>query len=216
MKKIALFIITSLVLCLALAGCGNSDTSAQPTATPSATASSGTVPTYGKVQIEMEDGGIIVIGLCPQYAPGTVENFVNLVKSGFYDGLTFHRVVKDFMIQGGDPEGTGMGGSQQTIKGEFASNGFTQNKLAHSRGVISMARSDDNDSASSQFFIMHKTTPGLNGSYAAFGKVLEGMDVVDKIAESETVESMSGEASSPVEPIVMKKVTVIEEVNYTE
>ncbi len=138
------------------------------------------------VQIEMENGGIIKIELYPEMAPETVKNFEKLVSEGFYDGLIFHRVISGFMIQGGDPQGTGMGGSEQTIKGEFACNGFAQNTLNHTRGVISMARTNDPNSASSQFFIMHADAPHLDGQYAAFGKVVEGIEVVDKIAEVET------------------------------
>lgn len=137
------------------------------------------------VVIEMENGGIIRVELCPEAAPITVKNFESLVKEGFYDGLIFHRVIKGFMIQGGDPLGNGMGGSDKKIKGEFRSNGVN-NPLRHTRGVISMARSYDPNSASSQFFIMHKDAPHLDGQYAAFGKVVEGMDVVDEIAEIPT------------------------------
>nr|MBQ8890568.1 peptidylprolyl isomerase [Clostridia bacterium] len=137
------------------------------------------------VVIEMENGGIIRVELCPEAAPITVKNFESLVSEGFYDGLIFHRVIKGFMIQGGDPLGNGMGGSEKKIKGEFRSNGVN-NPLRHTRGVISMARSYDPNSASSQFFIMHKDAPHLDGQYAAFGKVVEGMDVVDEIAEIPT------------------------------
>lgn len=137
------------------------------------------------VQIEMENGKKIKIELYPDAAPITVANFEKLVKEGFYDGLIFHRVIKDFMIQGGDPTGTGMGGADEKIKGEFIINGVN-NMVRHERGVISMARSADPNSASSQFFIVHKASPHLNGQYAAFGKVVEGMDVVDEIAEAAT------------------------------
>ena len=133
------------------------------------------------VVIEMENGGIIRVELCPEAAPITVKNFESLVKEGFYDGLIFHRVIKGFMIQCGDPLGNGMGGSEKKIKGEFRSNGVN-NPLRHTRGVISMARSYDPNSASSQFFIMHADAPHLDGQYAAFGRVVEGMDVVDEIA----------------------------------
>lgn len=133
------------------------------------------------VTIEMENGKQIKIELYPDIAPITCENFINLVKEGFYDGLIFHRVISGFMIQGGCPDGTGMGGPRKTIKGEFASNGVP-NPIKHDRGVISMARSQMKDSAGSQFFIMHQDSPHLDGQYAAFGKVIEGMDVVDEIA----------------------------------
>ncbi len=138
------------------------------------------------VTITMENGGVIKAELYPEVAPNTVANFVNLVQSGFYDGLIFHRVIPGFMIQGGDPKGTGMGGPGYAIKGEFARNGFRQNNLRHTRGVLSMARSMMPNSAGSQFFIMHANAPHLDGDYAAFGKVTEGMDVVDAIANTPT------------------------------
>ena len=133
------------------------------------------------VTIQMENGKDIKIELYPQIAPITVENFISLVKDGFYDGLTFHRVIPGFMIQGGCPDGTGMGGPGHTIKGEFLSNGV-ENTLRHTRGVLSMARANNPDSAGSQFFIMHADAPHLDGQYAAFGKVVEGMEAVDEIA----------------------------------
>ena len=133
------------------------------------------------VTITMDNGDIMKAELYPDIAPNTVNNFISLVKKGFYDGLTFHRVIKGFMIQGGCPQGTGMGGPGYEIKGEFTMNGFPNN-LKHTPGVLSMARAMDPDSAGSQFFIMHKTSPHLDGQYAAFGKVVEGLDVVDKIA----------------------------------
>ena len=134
------------------------------------------------VVIEMENGGIIEIELYPEHAPKTVANFEKLVKAGFYDGLIFHRVIRGFMIQGGDPQGTGMGGAKEKIVGEFRANGHN-NTLKHTRGVISMARAFDPNSASSQFFIMHADAPHLDGQYAAFGKVVSGMETVDEIAE---------------------------------
>ena len=138
------------------------------------------------VRFEMENGGVITAELYPEFAPHTVANFVSLVESGFYDGLIFHRVIPGFMIQGGDPQGTGMGGPGYSIKGEFARNGFRQNTLRHRRGVLSMARSMMPNSAGSQFFIMHADAPHLDGDYAAFGMVTEGMDVVDGIAAART------------------------------
>ena len=135
------------------------------------------------VTITMENGDVIKAELYPEVAPNSVNNFLNLVNNKFYDGLTFHRVISGFMIQGGCPEGTGMGGPGYTIPGEFARNGFA-NHLKHEPGVLSMARAMHPDSAGSQFFIMHKASPHLDGDYAAFGKVIEGMDVVDKIAET--------------------------------
>ena len=154
------------------------------------------------VTITMENGDVIKAELYPEIAPNTVNNFVSLIKKNFYDGLIFHRVIKGFMIQGGDPEGTGCGGPGYSIKGEFSSNGV-KNDLKHTEGVISMARSMDPDSAGSQFFIMHKTSPHLDGSYAAFGKVIEGMEVVNKIAETAT-----DYTDRPLEPQVMETVTV--------
>lgn len=138
-----------------------------------------------RIQITMENGDVIKAELYPEVAPKTVENFLKLVDEKFYDGIIFHRVIKGFMIQGGDPTGTGMGGSKETIPGEFAANGF-KNDLAHTRGVLSMARTNMPNSASSQFFIMHQDAPHLDGQYAAFGKVVEGMEVVDKIASTKT------------------------------
>jgi len=136
------------------------------------------------VKITMETGGAITAELYPDTAPATVENFVKLAAGKFYDGLTFHRVIPNFMIQGGDPDGTGMGGPGYSIKGEFTSNGF-ENNLKHERGVLSMARTGDPDSAGSQFFIMVKNSPHLDGKYASFGKVLTGMETVDEIAHTE-------------------------------
>lgn len=137
------------------------------------------------VTFEMENGDIMKAELYPEVAPNTVNNFVSLVKKGFYDGVIFHRVISGFMIQGGDPNGTGMGGPGYSIKGEFAQNGVANN-LAHDAGVLSMARAMHPDSAGSQFFIMHKDAPHLDGAYAAFGKITEGMDVVNRIAEEDT------------------------------
>ena len=137
------------------------------------------------VTIEMENGDIMKAELYPEIAPNTVNNFISLVKKGFFDGVIFHRVINGFMIQGGDPDGTGMGGPGYEIKGEFSQNGF-KNDLKHSEGVLSMARTMIPDSAGSQFFIMHEAAPYLNGEYAAFGQVIEGMDVVNTIAEVRT------------------------------
>ena len=190
------------ILCLALAvcflcgivGCRNKNTE-----NPEA---------YGEtimVEITMENGGVIRLELYPEIAPETCANFVALANEGFYDGLIFHRVIKDFMIQGGDPTGTGMGGSEKNIKGEFAANGV-ENPLSHERGVISMARSRKYDSASSQFFICHADAKYLDGQYAAFGRVVEGMDVVDAIAETKTDAN-----DRPKTEQKMKTVRVIEE-----
>lgn len=156
-----------------------------------------------QVTIEMNDGKKIVLELYPAKAPNTVNNFIDLARSGFYDGLTFHRVIEDFMIQGGDPAGVGTGGPGYSIKGEFALNGFTKNDIKHVRGVISMARATDFDSAGSQFFIMHKNAAYLDGQYAAFGKVISGMDTVDGIATTKTDFN-----DKPLKPKIMKKLTV--------
>ena len=154
------------------------------------------------VTIEMENGDIMKAELYPAVAPNTVNNFISLVKKGFYDGLIFHRVIKDFMIQGGCPDGTGMGGPGYCIKGEFSHNGF-QNDLAHTPGVLSMARTMMPDTAGSQFFLMHKTSPHLDGEYAAFGKVIEGLEIVDKIANVRTDYS-----DRPLEKQQIKSMTV--------
>ena len=157
------------------------------------------------VRISMQDGGVIDLELDAQAAPITVENFLKLVGEGFYDGLTFHRVIPGFMIQGGCPEGTGMGGPGWHIKGEFARNGVP-NPIKHTRGVISMARAMDPNSAGSQFFIMHEDAPHLDGGYAAFGHVVAGMDVVDRIADVATDYN-----DKPLTPVVMESVRVVEE-----
>ncbi len=161
------------------------------------------------VKITMENSQSFIIELYPEYAPKTVKNFVSLVESGFYNGLTFHRVIDDFMAQGGDPDGTGTGGSAKTIDGEFSLNGFTQNTLSHTRGVVSMARATSFNSASSQFFICYNDehTDSLDGRYAAFGKVIEGMEVVDDFLK---IERTGSEGGTPVTPIVMKTVEMID------
>ena len=156
----------------------------------------------------MMDGGIIKLELDSAAAPITVENFLTLAKDGFYDGLIFHRVIKDFMIQGGDPTGTGMGGSDNCIKGEFAMNGVP-NPISHVRGVISMARSNNPNSASSQFFVMHMNAPHLDGQYAGFGKVTEGLDVLDAIASVETGNYGWYMQDVPVEPVVIESMEVV-------
>lgn len=156
------------------------------------------------VRITMQDGSEIELELDETAAPKTVENFLSLVKQGFYDGLTFHRVIRGFMIQGGDPEGTGMGGPGHSIVGEFKANGF-DNPLKHHRGTISMARSMDPNSAGSQFFIMHEAAPHLDGSYAAFGKVVKGIEVVDSIADTKT-----GRQDRPLEAVVIRTIRELE------
>lgn len=154
------------------------------------------------VTIEMENGDVMKAELYPQIAPNTVNNFISLIKKGFYDGVIFHRVIPGFMIQGGDPQGNGTGGPGYCIKGEFTQNGFT-NQLKHTAGVLSMARTMFPDTAGSQFFIMHQTSPHLDGQYASFGQIIEGMDVVDRIANVKT-----DFRDAPLEKQVMKKVTV--------
>lgn len=199
MKKMlnrSLIFILALAMLTALSACGNDK--AQTTQSK-----------RDKVKVEMQGGGSFVIELYPEYAPETVANFKSLVSDGFYDGLTFHRIVDGFMAQGGDPEGTGMGSSEKTIKGEFAANGFKKNTLSHTRGVISMARSNNFDSASSQFFICYDDASFLDGQYAAFGKVVEGMDVVDGFLKVERTANSMGEKATPVTPVVMEKVTII-------
>ena len=163
------------------------------------------------VTIEMESGDVMKAELYPEIAPNTVNNFISLVKKGYYNGICFHRVIAGFMIQGGCPEGTGMGGPGYSIKGEFSSNGF-KNDLKHTPGVLSMARTMAPNSAGSQFFIMHHTSPHLDGSYAAFGKVIEGLEVVDKIANT-----MTDFRDRPIVGQVMKSVTVdTQGVDYAE
>lgn len=154
------------------------------------------------VTFEMENGDTIKAELYPETAPNTVNNFISLIQKGYYDGLTFHRVIRGFMIQGGCPDGTGTGGPGYSIRGEFSQNGF-KNDLKHSPGVLSMARTMAPDSAGSQFFIMHQDSPHLDGAYAAFGKVTEGLEAVNRIAETATDAS-----DRPMEPQVMKRVTV--------
>ncbi|MFD2332481.1 peptidylprolyl isomerase [Cohnella sp. GCM10020058] len=206
MRAVGVLLLLAVVLLL-IAGCGKRNNQnesggapASESAAPSFDPSSDNDPV---VTIEMDSGDKIVIELYPKVAPNTVNSFISLVKKGYYDGTVFHRVIPGFMIQGGDPEGTGSGGPGYTIKGEFSANNV-DNQLLHTRGVLSMARrSDSNDSAGSQFFIMAADYPSLDGQYAAFGKVLTGLDTVDKIVALPT-----GEQDRPVEPPVMKKVTV--------
>lgn len=196
-KKIIGMMIT-VALCLSLAACAGSkstDSSSSETANYSNAANP-------VAEIVMSDGGVIKVELYPEAAPNTVNNFISLANSGFYDGLTFHRIIPGFMIQGGDPSGDGTGGPEYSIAGEFEDNGF-ENGLKHTRGVISMARAQSYDSAGSQFFIMVADTQSLDGQYAAFGKVTEGMEVVDRIVGAER-----DSRDKPKEPIVMTKVTV--------
>lgn len=208
MKK---FLYAMLCILLVLsAGCANSNGSAQQSkeaelqSNESAQQSKEVEPlSYGTVHvaIEVKDYGTITVELDGAKAPITVSNFVSLVKDGFYDGLTFHRIMSGFMIQGGDPEGTGMGGSDKTIKGEFSLNGV-ENPLSHTRGAISMARSKDYDSASSQFFIVHEDSTFLDGQYAAFGYVTAGMDIVDKICADTPVVDNNGTVEKKDQPVI--------------
>lgn len=161
------------------------------------------------VEIEVENYGTIKVELDGDAAPITVENFLKLVGDGFYDGLTFHRIIDGFMIQGGDPKGNGTGGSDEKIKGEFAANGV-DNPIEHVRGTISMARSQKNDSASSQFFIVHEDSPHLNGMYAAFGHVTEGMEVVDQLCEDTPVQDGNGTVAKEDQPVITS-IKVVEE-----
>ena len=194
MKKL-LCIAVCLLLCFTALGCGASQEEEQLPSSPSEPVTA---------TITMEKGGVIVLELYPDIAPQSVYNFVSLARSGFYDGLTFHRVIEGFMIQGGDPDGNGTGGPGYTIKGEFSLNGV-ENSLSHTRGVISMARgSYSYDSAGSQFVIMHQDNTGLDGQYAAFGKVTEGMDVVDEIA---TVR-VKPDGETPRSKIVIQSITI--------
>ena len=203
MKKFLMLVLCAAMI-FACASCAK-DTSGDGTDTPGTDGE--------KIMIEMmiKNFGTVKLELYPDIAPITVENFVNLAKDGFYDGLTFHRIFPDFMIQGGDPKGNGSGGSDKKIKGEFAANGVANN-ISHKRGVISMARSKSYDSASSQFFIVHGDSTFLDGQYAAFGKVVEGMDVIDKVAGVEcSYNPLDMGNTTPVDPPVIEYVKVIED-----
>ncbi|MBQ6266584.1 MAG: peptidylprolyl isomerase [Clostridia bacterium] len=191
MKKRLLCFALIAALLFALSACGKSESK-----------STGD-DTHTKVRFTMENGDSFTVELYPEYAPATVENFIGLVKEGYYNGLTFHRVIEGFMAQGGE------GPSRPSIKGEFASNGFTQNTLKHERGVISMARTQVKDSASTQFFICYDTAASLDGDYAAFGKVIEGMETVDDFLKIERVYNGERQPSKPVTPIVIKSAEVI-------
>ncbi|AWE09141.1 peptidylprolyl isomerase [Lysinibacillus sp. 2017] len=199
-KSLVSVLILAMVVAL-LAACGNENSSEDENQSSNVDYAS-QVTENPIVTITMENDEKIIVELEPKVAPNTVANFIALVKDGFYDGLIFHRVIPGFMVQGGDPDGTGMGGPDYSIKGEFSSNGF-ENTLAHERGVLSMARSKDPDSAGSQFFIMVEEATHLDGDYAAFGKVIEGMDVVDKVVAVERDGS-----DKPLEEQKMKTVEV--------
>lgn len=189
-RKLSTIFLILLCLVISLSGCGDKGEDNQVD--------------KQYVQIELEKGGNIVIELLPEYAPKTVAFFLELVNDKYYDGLTFHRAVKDFMIQGGSPNGDGIGGCGRTVKGEFANNGF-ENNLSHTRGVVSMARTNVMDSASGQFFIMHGDAKYLDGNYAAFGRVVEGMEYVDEIA------NMPVDGDMLIEKPVMKTVRVLKD-----
>lgn len=206
-KKKRILGICGLLAALLLSGCGGateqstaSDTqSEQPDTTQTETQTEG-IGTH-HAEITIKDMGIISVELDGDAAPITVQNFMDLAESGFYDGLTFHRIMNGFMMQGGDPNGDGTGGSEQTIKGEFAENGV-ENDLSHTRGAISMARAQDMDSASSQFFIVHQDSTYLDGQYACFGYVTEGMDIVDAICENTKVEDGNGTVLAENQPVI--------------
>lgn len=200
MKKLFKFVMV-MFLAIGLAGCGSNDDNKDSKNEKLLSGNHYAV-------IDVKDYGIIKVELNADAAPITVTNFVKLAKEGFYDGLTFHRIINGFMIQGGDPNGDGTGGSDETIKGEFSNNGV-ENPLKHTRGAISMARSQDNDSASSQFFIMHQTTESLDGDYAVFGYVYEGMDVVDKIATTVPVTDNNGTVEAQNQPVI-NSITITE------
>lgn len=219
-KKILSVLLCGVMAATMLMGCGNSkdtettgetagtETAEESTETAETTeetsepvAEDGTITGKVNVQIDVQDYGTIKVELDADVAPITVNNFVKLVNEGFYDGLTFHRIISGFMIQGGDPLGNGTGGSDETIKGEFSNNGV-ENNISHVRGTISMARSSENDSASSQFFIVHEDSDFLDGDYAAFGTVTEGMEVVDAICEAVQVEDSNGTVAAENQPII--------------
>lgn len=224
MRKTGAILLTAAIIGTLLTGCGkkeadnseadktdngNKDVAATdaPQDSDAETPADNSGKTY-KVQIDIKDYGVIELELDGETAPETVENFVSLAKSGFYDGLTFHRIISGFMIQGGDPEGTGMGGSDKNIKGEFSANGV-ENNISHVRGTISMARANDPDSASSQFFIVHQDSTFLDGQYAGFGHVTSGIEIVDKICEDTPVVDNNGTVLSENQPVI-NKVTVVE------
>ena len=207
-KLIVCMLILVLTASLALCGCGKQATPAKPAAAKGAPENTA----HSLVLFTMENGDTFKVELYPEYAPKTVENFLGLVSEGFYDGLTFHRIVDDFMAQGGDPALSGKD-EAPSIPGEFASNGFAQNTLHHDRGVISMARTNDPNSASSQFFICYsdRYSASLDGNDAAFGKVIEGMETVDSFLQAERTFNALGEQAQPVTPIVIAHAEVVSE-----
>lgn len=195
MKKTAALLLAGIFTAALLAGCGTKGESKKENSSQTDNSDD------TKVQITVKEYGTIEVALDEEAAPLTVENFLKLTEEGFYDGLTFHRIIDGFMIQGGDPKGNGTGGSDETIKGEFSENGV-ENPLSHTRGAISMARSQDYDSASSQFFIVQEDSTYLDGQYAAFGYVTEGMDMVDKICEDVSVEDQNGTVLPENQPVI--------------
>lgn len=197
MKKLLSYALVFTMLLMGLSGCGDSATETKDATKKGTDYSSGT----HHAEIKVKDYGTIKLELDADTAPITVENFAKLANEKFYDGLTFHRIISGFMIQGGDPNGDGTGGSKETIKGEFSGNGV-ENKISHKRGVISMARSQDPNSASSQFFIMHQDSTYLDGEYAAFGKVTEGIEIVDKICEDTQVIDGNGTVEKADQPVI--------------
>lgn len=204
MKKFLCAFLCVVLSVFGLCGCGKEDSKESADV-----GSDVQTQAHQKVKVTMQDGGEFTIELYPEYAPETCENFINLVKSGFYNGLTFHRVIDGFMAQGGSTDGVGIKGSDKTIKGEFSANGFSQNTLSHQRGIVSMARAASYDSASSQFFICYGDCTFLDGQYASFGKVIDGMDVVDSFLKVERTQNSSGELATPVNPIIIKSMEVI-------
>ena len=225
MKKITVWLLTLAFAATMLAGCGSKTDTTDTTETTEATSaddetSDGAADTADTseneelltglhhVTIDVQDYGTISLELDADTAPISVTNFINLANEGFYDGLTFHRIISGFMIQGGDPNGNGTGGSEKTIKGEFSANGV-ENDISHVRGVISMARANDPDSGSSQFFIVHEDSTFLDGQYAAFGHVTDGMDVVDAICEAVPVQDNNGTVAAAAQPVITA-VTVVD------
>ena len=207
-KKTIKQMMIALIVCCCLLfgiGCGkNGDTSVgDSTGEPQEIIYAAALVTDTYADIEIADHGTITVALAKEYAPATVENFVTLAESGFYDGLTFHRIMEDFMMQGGDPEGDGTGGSDTEIFGEFQQNGF-QNPLSHTRGAVSMARAMAFNSASSQFFIVHEDSTFLDGSYAAFGYVTEGMEIVDQICEEAEPTDDNGSIARDAQPVITR------------
>ena len=218
MKKLTAFFLSVVMCGTLLAGCGSSKSDEAPASDTNETTTEETTDASEEdtelltglhhVTIDVKNYGTISLELDADTAPISVTNFINLAKDGFYDGLTFHRIISGFMIQGGDPKGNGTGGSDQTIKGEFSENGV-ENDISHVRGTISMARANDPDSASSQFFIVHEDSTFLDGQYAAFGHVTDGMDVVDAICENTPVQDNNGTVKADDQPVITS-VTVVD------